>query len=797
MMAEETCYAQERMSSEKSVDVRITVADSAERTPIGLARVILQSDGRIAAEGETNIVGQLWFRDVKSGTYELTAWFVGYYTYSDSILVDQNHTSFTLNLVPHNTSLKGVEVYGQREIGVSTIDIRTGNQSIESETYHAPPTAQMTNLIQENVTGAARAPTSEVHIRGQHGEFTYYIDGIPIPLGVFGGLNEVVDPKIIDHATFITGGFPAEYGGQMSAIIDLHNRVPTGAFHLDASTYGGSYLVFNGATPFTPGKEVASGPSSSAQGDTLGGRVGPFRALNSNGQDLSISDHIGSLGFYLSGSRQETDRRIDTPVPNLFHDHGFDYFLYGKFDYIISDIDYLTANLNFGRTNTQVPYDPQVQIASDLQETTNSFQAISYFREISTESDHQENLFVGAYARQGVLIYTPGDIDPPDFQFTSQYTSDTTRLYRLFEDRNFNTLGGRSTYDKRLSHTFMYKVGFNFSSTTGRENFSSQDSLDNPGPSVHSPFAGSDFGAFTEADWRVLPWTDFEVGMRYDQHIAPDVDMQQQVSPRVRWDFLVDENNSAYIYYGRLFMPTNIEGLRSIAENVSSSITPTYPERSDFYEAVYTHSFPMGLRLKAAAFHKYAHPFTDDATIGNTAIKTPFNISTVRTTGLEFSLSYSDPNTPFSGHMNSSIIHAVGYGALTGGFLPPSSDGAGTDLDHDQRLSVVADINYQPRDWFVNLEAIYGSGLSNGFPQSVSVYKTGLFDFNQAAHTTPYWILDFGAGYTFFLAGETFFKPSIYMTNLFNHIHLIKGAYTTGASWEEPRNVVFKISYHL
>lgn len=165
MMAEETCYAQERMSSEKSVDVRITVADSAERTPIGLARVILQSDGRIAAEGETNIVGQLWFRDVKSGTYELTAWFVGYYTYSDSILVDQNHTSFTLNLVPHNTSLKGVEVYGQREIGVSTIDIRTGNQSIESETYHAPPTAQMTNLIQENVTGAARAPTSEVHIR--------------------------------------------------------------------------------------------------------------------------------------------------------------------------------------------------------------------------------------------------------------------------------------------------------------------------------------------------------------------------------------------------------------------------------------------------------------------------------------------------------------------------------------------------------------------------------------------------------------------------------------------------------
>ncbi len=799
MMAQKPCYSQEINSAEKghTVDIRITVSDAEEKVPIGLARVILQTDGKVIAQGETNIVGQLWFREIKPGSYKITAWFVGYETYSDSIPVDENHTAYAMKLVPQNNKLKGVNVYGQRELGASTIDIRTGDQSFESETYHVPPTAQMTNLIQENVTGAARAPTSEVHIRGQHGEFTYYIDGIPVPLGVFGGLNEVVDPKVIDHATFITGGFPAEYGGQMSAIIDLHNRVPTGSFHLDASTYAGSYLVLNGAKPFSPGAEVASGPSSSAPGDTLGGQVGPFRALNSNGQDLSISDHLGKLGFYFSGSRQETDRRIDTPVPNLFHDHGFDYFLYGKFDYIISDVDYITANLNFGRTYTQVPYDPDVQIASDLQETTNSFQALSYFREINSQSDQQENLFIGAYARQGGLIYTPGDIDPPNFQFTSKYTDDTAKSYRLFENRDFNTTGVRSAYEKRLSHGFMYKVGINFSSTTGRENFSSQDSLNNPGPSVHSPFTGSDFGAFAESDWRVLDWTSLEMGVRYDQHIAPDVALQRQVNPRLRWNFLIDENNSAYIYYGKLFMPTNIEGLRSIAENVSNAVMPTYPERSDFYEMVYTHSFSIGLRLKAAGFYKHSHPFTDDATIGNTAIKTPFNISSVKTTGIELSLSYNDPGTPLSGHLNSSIIHAIGYGPLTGGFLPPSSDGAGTDLDHDQRLSFVADINYQPEDWFINLEATYGSGLSNGFPQSVAVYKTGLFDFNQAAHTTPYWILNFGAGYVFNLLGETFFKPSLYVTNIFNHIHLIKGAYTTGASWEEPRNMVFKIAYHL
>jgi hypothetical protein len=777
---------------EEGSNFRVTVYDAKEKIPIGLARVVLQRERKFIAGNPTNMVGQVWFRNVQTGSYRLTAWFVGYEIFTDSVLIDQEHTSFTINLSPQGSEVQGVEVVGQRELGVSNIDMMTGNQTFESETYHPPPTNQMTNLIQQNLTGAARAPTGEVHIRGQHGEFTYYIDGIPVPLGVFGGLNEVVDPKVIDRATFITGGFPAEYGGQMSAIIDLNNRVPTGTFHLDGSTYAGSYLVFNGTKPFSPGTGVAAGPSSAIPGDTLGGRVGPFRAINSDGEALSISDHIDKLGYYVSASRQETDRRIDTPVPNLFHDHGFDYFLYGKFDYILSDIDYITANLSFGRTSTQVPYDPTVEITSDLQETTNSLESVSYFRAINAQSDQEENFFIGGYVREGGLTYAPGDLDPPNFRFAGDST-----FYNLFEDRSFTTFGIRSTFDDRLSHRFMVKVGFNISSTNGAENFTSSDSLQTPGPAILTNFTGSDFGTFAETEWHPLDWTSFDLGVRYDQHIAPVVPPQRQVSPRIRWNFLIDENSSAYLYYGRLFMPTNIEALRAVAQYVSNAVTPTFPERDSYYEAVYTHSFPFDLRLKTAAFFKDASPFTDDAQIGNTAIKTPFNIATVKTTGIECSLSYSDPTTPFSGHLNSSIIHAVGSGSLTGGFLPPSSDGIATDLDHDQRLSIVAGINYQTQDWYVNPEATYGSGLSNGHPEDVSIYKTGLFDFNQAAHTTPYWIFNFSAGHTFHVEGGGTFEPSIYVTNLLDHIHLIKGAYTTGASWEEPRNFVLKVAVHI
>jgi outer membrane receptor protein involved in Fe transport len=771
-------------ADEDRLQFRVSVNDADGNVPIELARVALSKDGRYIANTVTNPAGQARFRDIKAGNYRITAWFVGYDTFVDSITIDREHSTYKIVLHSLGTTEKEVVVVGQRDPTSSNINPVTANQVFESETFHAPPTARMTNVIQENLMGAARAPTGEVHIRGQHGEFTYYVDGIPVPLGVFGGLNEVVDPKVIDRITFITGGFPAEYGGQMSAIIDLNNRVPTGTFHLDASTYAGSYLVFNGAKPFSPG-------ISTAAGDTLGSRVGPFRAINSNGEDLSLSDHIGNLGFFLSGSRQETDRRIDPPTSDIFNDHGFDYFLYGKFDYVLSDNEYLTANLNLGKTNTQVPYDSTEAIAKDIQQTSNSFQNISYFRTLNSDIDRESNLFIGGFAREGELIYTPGSIDPPNFQFAG----DTLHKYLLSEDRTFTTIGLRTTFDKRLAHEFMYKVGLNFSSTSGKEDFTSKDSTQNPGPTALTNFKGSDFGAFGEVDYHPMEWTSFELGARYDQHIAPDIPFQHQISPRIRWNFLIDENNTAYLYYGKLFMPTNIEGLRTIALNVSNTLVPTLPERDNFYEAVYTHGFDFGLRSKLAYFYKDATPGVDDETVGGSAIKTPVNIQEVKTQGIELGLTYNLPETPLSGFLNGALTHAYGTGLISGGFLNFDTDGSGTDLDHDQRLSVSTGLNYQPRDWFYNLVGIYGSGLANGNPNAV--YKNGLFDFNTSAHTTPSWIFNIGAGHTIHLQGGSSLEPSLYITNLLNNEHLIKGAYFSGASWEEPRNVVFRLSYHM
>ncbi len=757
-----------------NVQFTVVVFDGSNNAPLELARVALYRGTSLVKGKVTNPRGRAVFMDVVPGRYRIVARYVGYTDFSDTIQIDKSHAFDSITLFEANQE---VVVSGFREAEISTIEPTTGNQVFESETYHAAPTARMTQLVQENVLGAVRASTGEIHIRGQHGEFTYFVDGAPIPLGVFGGLNEVVDPKVTERATFLTGGFPAEYGGQIAAVVDIQNRVPTGAFHVDFSTYAGSYM-----------------PSGIKDSLFI-----PNHFINMNGQSLSMSDHNGKLGWFVSGSRQETDRRIDPPVNSIFHDHGFDYFLYGKADYLLSDKDFLTMNLNYGITNTQVPFDSveiggigEPRAEDDAQYTTNAFQTLSYYRTVSTESDHESNLLIAGYAREGSLKYTPGEIDRPT---VSDTLGDTNHV--LAEDRSFTTIGVRAKYDNRLSHEFQYAAGFNVSTTSGKEDFSAFDSARFTGPHSVTNYSGSDFGVFLQAEYHPEEWTSIDLGLRYDQHIAPSVSMESQLSPRIRWNFLMGESDNAYLYYGRMFMPNNIEGIRALALNATSQASVgTLAERDNFYEAVYTHNFDFGIRSKAAYFRKDATPGVDDQSVGSSAVRAPINIAIVHTHGVELGVSYSSPVTPFSGYINTSLIHAYGVGALTGGFLPISSDSTGADLDHDQRLSIVASINYQPTDWYANITGIYGSGLTNGagIPGS---YGTGLFDFNQYAHTTPSWIVNIGAGYTFHLAGGATVSPSLSIGNLFDHEHLLKGAYFSGASWEEPRNAILRVDVHL
>jgi hypothetical protein len=275
----------------------------------------------------------------------------------------------------------------------------------------------------------------------------------------------------------------------------------------------------------------------------------------------------------------------------------------------------------------------------------------------------------------------------------------------------------------------------------------------------------------------------------------------------VRLSFFPDPATTLWVYYGRQFIPTNIEDLRAITSASQGGVvsSPTLPERDDFYEVGITHRFPVGVVLKLTGYHKKSSPGTDDTQVPGTAITTDVNIEQIRVTGIEGVLEVR-PAGPFSGFLNVAIAHAYGYGAVTGGFFAATPPGQTFDLDHDQRLSATAGLTYGAKGLLVTATGIYGSGLNGGLiPNSPNLPNydptlpntgplgTGLFDFNSAFHVKPTFTVNATAGYTFLL-GNVEVRPQFFADNLFDLRYSLKGAFFAGAQVGKPRTFQFRVN---
>lgn len=745
-------------------DLTGTVSDSASGSPLFGAEVAVSRNGSVVATASADQFGRFRIHGLAAGSYVLSARFIGYRAESRDVVMPATgaDVQVSLRLVTTPLDLQAVTVNATTPIAVDT---RTGDQVFDQNRYHGAPTNTTSQILQQSIVGAARAPTGEVHIRGQHAEYTYYIDGVPVPSGISGSLNELFDPTVANRIDFQTGGWDAEYGNKNAAVINVETKIPTGGFHATASAFAGSYQT--------------------------------------NGQALSLSSNTGKWGFFLSGARQESGMRQEpvmadtlTGKPINFHNSGIDLFSFGKIEYTPTDRDVLTLDLDWARTHFLVPFDSTEGMLDDRQQDINSFANLGWnhrFTADTTSTDAESELFVGLFARHGSLAYSPSPADDPSFVFYP----DTTP-YNVSEDRSFDTYGAKVDYTLRLSHALGFKFGALPSYTTGHELFQTVAADGGQGPVSNSALSGHDIGVYAQTSIAPVEWFELRTGVRYDSHVAPFAGDQHQLSPRVRLNFFPDPANTIYLYYGRLFIPTNIEDLRAITSAADSGVVaqPTLPERDDFYELGYVHRFPFGVVAKLSAYHKSSSPGIDDNTIPGSAITTSVNIEQVRITGLEAAFEVR-PSGPLSGYLNFALNHAYGFGTITGGFFPSAPPQSDFDLDHDQRISALASAVYSANRFYVGATGIYGSGLTNGLTPDPSDptlprYGTGLFDFNSGYKVDPSFITNLSAGYTVLL-GSTVVRPQVYVDNVFNRDYVLKGAFFSGASIGRPRTFEFRL----
>jgi hypothetical protein len=760
-----------------SGDVSGTVTDSTNGSPLPSVEVTIQHGTAVVANTTTDPFGRYTVHNVASGDYTVAVHFIGFRSKSTAVTVAGGTVHVNFQLVPAATQLEAISIVAASPVSVDT---RSGDQTYTENDSHASPSSTTSQIIQQSIAGAARAPTGEVHIRGQHAEFQYYIDGVPVPSGISGSLNELFDPEVAQRIDFQTGGWDAEYGGKNVAVINVQTKIPAGAFHIQESSYGGSY--------------------------------------NSFGQSLLASGNEGKFGWFLSGSAQGTDMR-QYPVmaaadksPINFSNHGEDYFGFGKMQYTISKHDLISLDGNYSTTHFQIPYDSTGGVRiNDHQTDVNAFVNISYrhrFGEGDTaatgESSPPPELFVGPFYRHGTLYYNPGNNDTPGFVDAADSTL-TPR--NVFENRLFNTIGVKTDLSFPIvSGMLDGKVGVLYSHTSGNENFELTDPTGAQAPiSSKSGLDGYDFGSYVQTSFRPFEWVELRTGVRFDSHVAPFAGNQTQWSPRIRLNFFPDPSNTIYLYFGRQFIPTNIEDLRSITSvsQGDSVTTPTLPERDAFYEAGYIHRFPIGIVTKVSYYLKQSSPGIDDNTIPGSQITTDVNIGKVQVTGIE-GVVQVQPKGPLSGFVNFAIAHAYGNPPITGGFFFLPQPNTAFDLDHDQRVSATANVMYSWRAFYISTTGIYGTGLTNGFTPDANVsndqgsmadgtfqpgnkgYCTGLFCFNNEFKVHPSYIQNLALGYTFDF-GRTFVRPEFFMDNLFDAKYILKGAFFSGQSVGRPR----------
>ena len=766
----------------RTADVAGKVTDSTTGGPLASAEITIERAGRIVARTSTDGLGSYRIHHIQAGSYTVEVRYVGFKPDSTHLAIrgTEDVVDASFHLVPATIQLSAIEVAATPLV----VDTRTGDQQFKQDEFQGSPTLTTSQIVQQAIAGAARAPTGEVHIRGQHAEYTYYIDGVPVPPGISGSLNELFDPTIANQIDFQTGSWDAEYGGRNVAVINVTTKIPSGGFHASASSYVGNYT--------------------------------------SNGQTLTASTNSGKLGLFFSGTRTETDLRRE-PVVALgdtnaageytritgfrnYANYGQDAYFFGKAQYSASDHDIVSLDANWSRSHFQTPFDSSVGVIHDWQADVNDFVNLGWRHANMISADRGTELFASAFYRHGSLDYIPGAQDDPTFTFAP----DTT-LYNISESRSFDIYGVKADYTVHLSEPLTFKVGTLSSLTRGNENFQAFNASNPNGPTSASPLDGSDIGVYGETVIQPVDQWQIRAGLRYDVHYYPtsatDHATASQLSPRIRLSWFPTPATTVWAYYGRQFIPTNIEDLRAITSASQGGVVsaPTLPERDDFYEVGITHRFPVGVVVKLSGYYKKSSPGTDDTQVPGTAITTDVNIEQIRVTGVEGVVEVR-PAGPLSGFLNVAVAHAYGYGAVTGGFFTASPPGQPFDLDHDQRLSATLGLTLSEQALLLTATGIYGSGLNGGLvPNNPNLPNydptlpntaplgTGLFDFDKEFHVAPSFIVNASAGYTF-LVGGVEVRPQLFVDNAFDVRYTLKGAFFAGAQIGKPRTLQLRVN---
>jgi outer membrane receptor protein involved in Fe transport len=683
------------------------VKDASGKPLAGVVVTLLDATGRQVARQTTDAQGLAAFANVPAGRYTLQGPATTNTATQTVEVTDAPVTDATLS-VPIDIRLPTVQVSAARlkearialspKIGTT---VYTLDQDLVADYGAGEYTPMNETLLRLPGVAQDSKASGSLHVRDEHANVQYRVNGIPLPEGI-SGFGQSVDSRFVDRIDFVTGTLPAQYGLRTAGVVDIETKE-------------GSVLEPGGNIGMLVGGHDAFQPSFELQGSK------------------------DALSYYVTGNFLTNSQGIENPQPtrNALHDRtqqtrGFAY---------LSDL--LDENTRLGmmvgtyQGNFQIPNNPDqapafsligvsdvntgfnARPSSDLdqrQREVNHY-AILSLQKSSGALDYQASVFY----QYSSLHYLP-DTQGGDLIYTGVGSD-------VFKSNSAAGVQADASYKLTEAHTVRFGLAYTNQLTRSENNVSvfPVDAAGNQSSSEpltivdDSTKRGNLTSLYVQDEWRLDPRLTVNYGVRFD-HVAAFTN-EHQFSPRLNALWKLTDATALHAGYSRYFTPPPQELVAQKSIDLYAGTTNA-PEVgvSDTVKAERTHYFDVGIsqtitpRLSVGidAYYKQVTNLIDEGQFGQALILTPFNYAEGRAEGVEFSATYSSP--VWSGYLNFAISKAKGKNIVSGQSLFGVDELAYIAdhfiyLDHDQRYSLSGGLTYRFGASRISGDVIYGSGL--------------------------------------------------------------------------------------
>ena len=545
--------------------------------------------------------------------------------------------------------------------------------------------------------------SGSLHVRDEHANVQYRINGIQLPEGI-SGFGQSVDSRFVDRIDFVTGTLPAQYGLRTAGVVDIETKDGT-----TAEPGGSVGVLVGGHSAFQPSLELV-------------GSKGP-------------------LSYYLTGNFVTNTLGIENPTPttNAIHDRTDQARAFGYLSYLLNDNTRLGLMVGTYQGRFQIPNNPDqtpafsltgisdvgsglnTRPSSDLdqrQREANHYAVIS-LQQSRGAFDYQASLFY----QYSTLHYLP-DTQGGDLIYNG-VASD------VFKSNSAAGIQADASYKVSEAHTARFGLAYTHQLTRSNNNvgvFPVDDAGNQIGSDPltivdDSEKRGDLSSLYVQDEWHLDPRLTVNYGLRFD-HVAAFTN-EHQLSPRLNALWKVTDATAIHAGYSRYFTPPPQElvAQKSIDLYAGTSNAPEVgvsdtvkAERTHYFDVGISHTLSPRVSLGVDAYYKRITNLIDEGQFGQALILTPFNYAEGRAQGVEFSATYA--GAPWSGYLNLAIGKAKGKNIVSGQSLfAPDELAYIADhfiyLDHDQRYSLSGGLTYRFGANRISGDMIYGSGLRN------------------------------------------------------------------------------------